>query len=66
MEKKKINDKFFWATSSLMSLNQGNELRSITRKKKKKRRKTASLRVAHDAKFPSFFPDDSSITKQTK
>jgi hypothetical protein len=30
------------------------------------RRKTASLRVAHDAKFLSIFSGDSSITKQNK
>jgi hypothetical protein len=32
--------------------------------KKKKLTETASLRVAHDAKFPSFFSGDNSITKQ--
>ena len=32
----------------------------------KKWRETASLRVAHDAKFPSFFSDGYSIHKQNK
>jgi hypothetical protein len=40
------------------------EYHGITRKKMTE---TASLRVAHDAKFPSFFfSGDSSITKQNK
>jgi hypothetical protein len=33
---------------------------------KKKWQETASLRVAHDAKFPSFFSGDSFIIKQNK
>jgi hypothetical protein len=32
----------------------------------KKMTETSSLRVAHDAKFPSFFSGDSSIIKQNK